>query len=114
MLGRSWAGCPYEGYCRASTEALCVLTVDGRFQFASSAWEAVSGRKLDALLGQSLTDLVPENERAIASAALAAVRAGEASSADHRVVGPDRSVRWCAGCRRARSMTAASSRLPAT
>jgi PAS domain S-box-containing protein len=80
-----------------SRDVLCLADADGRFTRVSATSEAVFGYRPDELVGHLYMDLVHPDDRALAAAAGAEIRAGTRVYSDLRHVRKDGSVvpvRW--------------------
>jgi diguanylate cyclase (GGDEF)-like protein/PAS domain S-box-containing protein len=94
----------YRSLVEDQSELVSLSTPEGELRYVNEAYASHYGRRADEMVGRSLLDFVPEEERAVVSDQLARVCATRGKvECENRVVLPDGGTRWFAWTNRALS-----------
>lgn len=92
----------YRGLVEDQSELVSLSTPQGELRYVNAAYATFLGRRPEDMVGRSLFDFIPQDERAHVAEHLARVCARRAKvECENRVIQPDGNTRWFAWTNRA-------------
>jgi PAS domain S-box-containing protein len=85
----------YRGIVEDQTDLICRFKADGTITFVNDAYCRYFGKAQREVIGEKFTPQIPEEDRSKVRALIASLdRDNPVATIEHRVVGPDGSIRW--------------------